>query len=111
MPLTRFEERGPLLTESLPELPPLKPQHNNPNPNRKPLVNQLWCIDFLTPPTPLIIPHRLPVFLESLMLLMLDSCKMVEKQSEAFQAFLWYFFQVEKGILLHIVLLKCLTSR
>ena len=32
---------------------PLKPQHSNPNPN--PLANQLWCIDFLTPPTPLII--------------------------------------------------------
>ena len=31
------------------------------------MANQLWCIDFLTPPTPLIIPHRLPVFLESLM--------------------------------------------
>ena len=42
---------------------PLKPQHSNPNP----LANQLWCIDFLTPPTPLIIPHRLPAFLESLM--------------------------------------------
>ena len=27
---------------------PLKPQHSNPNPN--PLANQLWCIDFLTPP-------------------------------------------------------------
>ena len=44
---------------------PLKPQHSNPNPN--PLANQLWCIDFLTPPTPLIIPHRLSAFLESLM--------------------------------------------
>ena len=44
---------------------PLKPQHSNLNPN--PLANQLWCIDFLTPPTPLIIPHRLPAFLESLM--------------------------------------------
>ena len=32
-----------------------------------PLTNQLWCIDFLTPPTPLIFPHRLPAFLESLM--------------------------------------------
>ena len=42
----------------------LKPQHSNPNPN--PLANQLWSIDFLTPPTPLIIPHRLPGFLESL---------------------------------------------
>ena len=29
------------------------------------LANQLWCSDFLTPPTPLIIPHRLPSFLES----------------------------------------------
>ena len=31
------------------------------------MAHQLWCIDFLTPPTPLIIPHRLPAFLESLM--------------------------------------------
>ena len=46
---------------------PLKPQHSNPNPNPKPLANQLWCVDFLTPPTPLIIPHRLPAFLESFM--------------------------------------------
>ena len=45
----------------------LKPQHSNPSPNPNPLANQLWCIDFLTPPTPLIIPHRLPAFLESLM--------------------------------------------
>ena len=45
------------------------------------LANQLWCSDFLTPPTSLIIPHRLSAFLESLMplkKLMLDSCKMVE---------------------------------
>ena len=27
---------------------PLKPQHSNPNPNR--LADQLWSIDFLTPP-------------------------------------------------------------
>ena len=32
---------------------PLKPQHSNPNP----LANQLKSIDFLTPPTLLIIPH------------------------------------------------------
>ena len=44
---------------------PLKPQHSNPNPN--PLTNKLWCIDIFTPPTPLIIPHRLHAFLESLM--------------------------------------------
>ena len=43
----------------------LKLQHSNPNPN--PLANQLRCIDFLTPPTPQIIPHRLPAYLESLM--------------------------------------------
>ena len=48
---------------------PLKPQHSNPNPNSNPLANQLWCIDFLTPPTPLSIPHRFPAFLESLMIL------------------------------------------
>ena len=41
---------------------PLKPQHTNPNP----LANLLWCINFLAPPTPLIIPHRFPAFLESL---------------------------------------------
>ena len=44
---------------------PLKLQHINPIPNL--LANQLWCIDFLPSPTPLIIPHRLPAFLESLM--------------------------------------------
>ena len=44
---------------------PLKPQHSNPN--RNPLANQLWCIDFLSPLAPVIILHRLPAFLESLM--------------------------------------------
>ena len=43
----------------------LKPQQSSPNPN--PLANQLWSIDFLTPSTPVIIPHRLPAFIESLM--------------------------------------------
>ena len=63
MPRTQFEECWPFPRESLPELP-LKPQHSNPNPN--PLTNQLRYIDFLTPPTPLIIPYRLPTFFESL---------------------------------------------
>ena len=45
----------------------LKPQHSNPNRNPKPLANQLWCTDSLTPPTPLLIPHRLSAFLEYLM--------------------------------------------
>ena len=87
---------------------PLKPQHSNPNPN--PLANQLWCIDFLTPPTPLIILHRLPAFLESLMPLKnwcSILCKMVKKQSEAFHTSLWHFFQVQNRILLYIILIKC----
>ena len=74
---------------------PLKPQHSNPNSNPNPLANQLWCIDVLTPPTPLIIPHRLPAFLESLMPLK-NWCSIharwsVQKQSEAFHMFLWHF--------------------
>ena len=40
-------------------------EHSNPYPNT--LANQLSCINFLTPSTLLIIPHRLPGFLESLM--------------------------------------------
>ena len=42
----------------------LKPHHSNPNPYR--LAYQLCCIDFLILLTPLIIPPRLPAFLESL---------------------------------------------
>ena len=70
----------------------LKPQHSNPNPNR--LANQLWSIDFLIPPT----SHHpsqttcLPWISYPTQKLMLDSCRMVEKQSEVFHAFLWYFF-------------------
>ena len=74
---------------------PLKPQHSNPNPNR--LENQLWSIDFLTPPTSLIIPHRLPCLpwiSYDTQKLMLDSCKLLQKQSEAYHTFLWHFFQV-----------------
>ena len=70
----------------------LKPQHSNPNPN--PLANQLWSIDFLTTPIPLIIPHRLPWISYATQKLMLDSYKMVEKQSEVFHTFLWHFFRV-----------------
>ena len=63
MPLTRFEECW--RPDGISFWTPLRPQHSNPTPN--PLTNQLWSIDFLTPPTPLIIPHRQPAFLESLM--------------------------------------------
>ena len=58
----------------------LKPQHSNPNPN--PLANQLWCMDFLAPPTPLIIPHRLPAFLEPLMPLK-NSCTIHARYSKS----------------------------
>ena len=57
---------------------PLKPLHSNPNP----LANQLWCIDLLTPPIPLIIPHRLPAFLESLMPLK-NSCSIHARYSKS----------------------------
>ena len=57
--------RGLASSDGISSWTPLKPQHSNANPN--PLANQLWSIDFLTPSTHLIIPHRLPAFLESLM--------------------------------------------
>ena len=59
---------------------PLKPQHINSNC----LANQLWCIDFLTPATPLIIPHRLsclPWISYATQKRMLDISKMLQKQS------------------------------
>ena len=83
---------------------PLKPQHSNPNPNPNPLANKLWCSDFLTPPTPLIIPFRFPAFLESVLplkKLMVDSCKMLQKQSEEFHTNLWHIFQWRHRILWH----------
>ena len=43
--------------------------------------------------------------------LMLDSFKIVEKQSEAFHTFLRHLFQVYNRLLLHIILLKCPHSR
>ena len=55
--------RGLASSDGISSWTPLKPQHSNPNA----LNNQLWCIDFFTPPTPLIIPHRHPAYLESLM--------------------------------------------
>ena len=76
---------------------PLKPQLSNPNPNA--LANQLWCIDFLTPPIHLIIPYRLPAFLKFLMPHK-NWCWGIPSVSVA-------FFQSLNRILLHIILLKC----
>ena len=86
---------------------PLKSQHSNPNPN--PLANQLWSIDFLTPPTPLIIPHRLPAFIESLMPLK-NWCPIYARCSKSSRGHSICFCGIVskfKTILLHIVLLKC----
>ena len=76
---------------------PLKPQHSNQNPNPNPLANQLRCIDFLT------LAHLsssitdspwLPWISYAAQKLMLDSCKMLQKQSDASHTFLCHFFQV-----------------
>ena len=88
---------------------PLKPQHSNPNPNH--LANQLWCIDFLTPPTPLIIPHRLPAFLESLMALK-NWCSIharwLKSSLKHSIHFCGIFSKFKTEFYFHIVLLKCL---
>ena len=101
---------------------PLKPQHSNPNHNPNPLVNQLWCSDFLTPPTPLIIPHRLAASLNLLFhsetdaRFMQDALKgvwSISYVSVVFfpnlkQNFIAYrSSKVSDCILLHIVHLKC----
>ena len=86
----------------------LKPQHSNPN--RNVLANHLWCIYFLAPRTPLIIPHRPPAFFESLMphknrwAIHARCSKSSPKLSIRFCGI---FFQVSNRISLHIVLLKC----
>ena len=63
MPLARFKECWLASSLGISSWTALKPQDSNPNT----LAYQLGCIDFLIPPTPLIILHTLPAFLESLM--------------------------------------------
>ena len=76
---------------------------SNPNPN--PLANQLLCIGFLTPPTPLIIPHRLRAFLESLMPLK-NWCSIYARCSKSSLKHSIHFCGIfsKNRILLHIVL-------
>ena len=84
---------------------PLKPQHSNPNL----LTSQLWCFDFLTPPAPLTIPHRLPAFLESLMPFK-NWCFVMQDGQKAFWSIPYVslaFFPSLNRILPHIILLKC----
>ena len=85
----------------------LKPQHSNSNSN--PLSNQLWFTDFLTPPTTLIIPHRFPAFLESLIPLK-NWCSIYARCSKSTWSIPYVsvaFFPSFKFFLLHIGLLKC----
>ena len=66
---------------------PLKPQHSDPNPN--PLVYWLPYSSY-TSHHPSQTPC-LPWIPDVTQKLMLSSCKMLQKQSEAFHTFLWYF--------------------
>ena len=64
---------------------------------------------YLTPPTPFIIPHRLPAFLKSFMLLK-NWCSIYARCSKSSLKHSIGFcgiFSKFKTILLHIVLLKC----
>ena len=85
---------------------PLKPQHSKSNPNPNPLANVYWLpYSSDTSHHPSQTPW-LPWISYASQKLMLASCKMVEKPSEAFHTFLWHFFHVLNRMLLHIVLLK-----
>ena len=70
---------------------PLKPQHSNLNP--KPFARQLWYIDFLPPPTPLIIPHRQGVNL--LCHSKPDARSMQDGRKAEFHTSLWHFSKVK----------------
>ena len=78
----------------------LKPLHSNP------LANQLLCIDFLTPPTPLITPHKLPALLEFLMPLK-NWCSIHARWSKAVWSIPYvsvaFFSSFKKEFYLHIV--------
>ena len=66
------------------------------------MANQLWCIDFLysshTSHHPLQTPC-LPWITSATLKLMLDSCKMVEKWSEALHTFLWHFPRLKQNFI------------
>ena len=91
MPLIRFERCWPLPTESLPELP------QNVNIVTLALTLTLWPINsgywFSYSSHTSHYPSQTlchPLISYATQKLMLDSCKMVEKQSEAFHTFLWH---------------------
>ena len=69
---------------------PLKPQHSNPNPIQSTLVSWHLYSSYIShhpSQTPC-----LPWISYATQKLMLDSCKMLQKQSKAFHTFLWHHF-------------------
>ena len=69
---------------------PLKPQHSHPKPNPNPLVYWFSYSSHTSHH-----PSQTPCLLwisYAIQKLMLDSWKMLQKQSEAFHTFLWHFF-------------------
>ena len=90
--LTQFEECWRLPMESLPELP------KNLNIGNLTLIQTLWPTVVYWLPYSSHTSHHLPQtpclpwISNATQTLMLDSCKMVDKQSEAFHTFLYYFF-------------------
>ena len=71
---------------------PLKPQHSNPNPFGQSTVVYWLPYSSHTShhPSPTSCLHWISYATQKLMI---DSCQMVEKQSEAFYMFLWHHFQ------------------
>ena len=85
---------------------PLKPQHSKPNPNPGISTLAYWLpYSSHTSHHPSQTPC-LPRISYATQKLMLDSCKMLQKQPDAFHTFLWHVFHVKNRILLHIVLQK-----
>ena len=74
---------------------PLKPQHSNPNPN--PLVYWLpYSSHTSHHPSQTPCPPWISYATQKLVL---DSCKMVKKQSEAFHTFLWHFPSLKQNFI------------
>ena len=87
---------------------PLKPQHSNSNPNPLAKSSLVYWLPYSSHTSRH--PSQTPCLLwisYAVQKLMPDSCKMVQKQSEAFHNFLRHSFKVSNRILLHIVFLKC----
>ena len=80
-------------SDGIPSWTPLKPQHSNPKPNPNPLANQLYWLPYSS--HAFHHPSQTPCLSwisYATQKMMLDSCKMLQKQSEAFRKFLWHFF-------------------